>query len=331
MSILYISDYGMVLGRSGGRCVVTKDDEEVTSIPLETLEGVTLLSDAVITSQCMKEFLQRGITVCYFSKGGKYFGRLISTSHVNTARQRLQCALYNSPFALELSKHFVEAKLNNQHVVLYRYSEKRGIDVSAERKMLRNMEYQALRASDNSELIGCEGMGAKAYFAGLGKCVDEEFFFQGRSRRPPKDEVNSLLSLGYSILLNEIYTKIEIKGLSPYFGFMHKDAEKHPTLASDLMEEWRPIIVDSTVMAVINGHELKKEDFELTDAGCYVSKTGLSKFISKLTTKLETKTSYLDYVDYKVNFRIAMQMQLDSLVKAMETGDPSYYKAIKIR
>ncbi len=84
-------------------------------------------------------------------------------------------------------------------------------------------------------------------------------------------------------------------------------------------------------MAVINGHELKKEDFDLTDAGCYVNKAGLTKFIKKLTSKLETKTSYLDYIDYKIDFRTAMQMQLDSLVKAMETGDPSNYKAIRIR
>lgn len=108
------------------------------------------------------------------------------------------------------------------------------------------------------EMIGFEGQAAKYYFRGLAACIDKEFSFQGRSRRPPRDEFNSMISLGYSILMNEVYCKIEMKGLNPYFGFIHRDAEKHPTLASDMMEEWRAVIVDATAMSMINGHEIQK-------------------------------------------------------------------------
>ncbi|MFR8246871.1 MAG: CRISPR-associated endonuclease Cas1 [Roseburia sp.] len=86
-------------------------------------------------------------------------------------------------------------------------------------------------------------------------------FLKRRSRRPPMDLFNSLISLGYSIILNELYGKIGGKGLNPYFGVMHKDREKHPTLASDLMEEWRAVLIDTTALSMLNGHELVKEDF----------------------------------------------------------------------
>lgn len=86
-----------------------------------------------------------------------------------------------------------------------------------------------------SEVIGYEGRAAKSYFQALSQCIDSKFSFHGRNRRPPKDPFNSMISLGYSIVLNEIYREIEMRGLNPYFGFVHRDAENHPTLASDLI------------------------------------------------------------------------------------------------
>ena len=182
-------------------------------------------------------------------------------------------------------------------------------------------------------MIGFEGQAAKSYFQGLSKCIDEEFKFQGRSRRPPKDEFNSMISFGYSLLLNEVYCKIEMKGLNPYFGFIHRDAEKHPTLASDLMEEWRAVIVDATVMSLINGYEIKKEHFQadLDQTGCYLTREGLKIFLNKLERKFRTEVRYLKYTDSAVSFRRAILLQMDRLAKAIEEGDASIYEPIIIR
>lgn len=109
--------------------------------------------------------------------------------------------------------------------------------------------------------MGYEGLAARVYFSALDMLIDKDFHFTGRSKRPPKDPFNSMISLGYSILLNEIYGKLQAKGLNPYFGFIHSDREKHPTLASDMMEEWRAVIVDTTVMSMINGHEIHQNQF----------------------------------------------------------------------
>jgi CRISPR-associated protein Cas1 len=181
--------------------------------------------------------------------------------------------------------------------------------------------------------MGFEGQGAKAYFDGLSNLINPQFEFHGRSKRPPMDEFNSMISLGYSVIMNEVYSKIEEKGLNPYFGFMHRDKENHPTLASDMMEEWRAVIVDSTVMSMINGHEIQKDDFvfNLDEPGCYLTKNGIKLYLSKLEKKLQTEVRYLDYVNHSVSFRRGISMQMDTLAKAIEYEDAKIYKPIEIR
>lgn len=279
------------------------------------------------------ECLKRGISVLYYSKGGTYFGRLQSTGHVNAERQRKQSSLYDTQFAIELAKNIISAKLKNQQVVLKRYEKSRKIPVGDSLKMIHICRERVQQCRTIPEITGYEGQGAKAYFDGLSMLIDPGFKFQGRNRRPPRDEFNSMISLGYSILMNELYGKIEAKGLNPYFGFMHRDKENHPTLASDMMEEWRAVIVDSTVMSMINGHEIQKEDFvtDLDQPGCFLTRNGIKTFISKLEKKFQTEVRYLDYVDYAVSFRRGIALQADALVKAVEAENAELYRPIEIR
>lgn len=214
-----------------------------------------------------------------------------------------------------------------------RYEKSRGLELKEEQKMLSICRGKMNNCGTMAELIGFEGQAAKYYFQGLSKCINPEFRFEGRSKRPPKDEFNSLISLGYSVLMNEVYCKIELKGLNPYFGFIHRDAEKHPTLASDLMEEWRAVIVDATAMSLINGHEIQKSDFQhdMDEPGYYLTKNGLKIFLNKLERKLQTDVRYLSYVDYSVSFRRAILLQMGQLVKAIEKGDAMLYEPVQIR
>lgn len=147
------------------------------------------------------------------------------------------------------------------------------------------------------------------------------------------DPFNSMISLGYSIILNEIYGKIEGKGLNPYFGVMHKDREKHPTLASDLMEEWRAVLIDTTALSMLNGHELTTENFYsgIDQPGVFLEKEGFKKYIQKLETKFRTQNKYLSYVEYSVSFRQALNMQINQFVKAIETENVEEYSPILIR
>ena len=257
MGFLYVNENGATIGVEANQCTVNYKDGMKRLIPIESLDGITIMGRSQMTTQCAEECMSRGIPVSYFSKGGKYFGRLISTGHVNVSRQRKQSALYDTEFAATLAMKILCAKIKNQSVVLRRYEKSRGINLEEEQKMLTICKNKIMTCNRIEEMIGFEGQAAKYYFKGLAACIDKEFSFQGRSRRPPRDEFNSMISLGYSILMNEVYCKIEMKGLNPYFGFIHRDAEKHPTLASDMMEEWRAVIVDATAMSMINGHEIQ--------------------------------------------------------------------------
>ena len=133
--------------------------------------------------------------------------------------------------------------------------------------------------------------------------------------------------------MNNIYEVVEEKGLNPYFGFMHRDGENHPTLVSDLMEEWRAVLIDSTAMSLINGKEILRSNFytDYENPGVFIDKDGLNIFISKLEMKLKTSVKYLKYVDYAVSFRRAIALQVMSLVKAIESQNPDEYEPIVIR
>ena len=121
MGLLYVDENGAVIGVEANRCTVTYKDGLKRSIPIESLEGITILGSAQVTTNCMEECLKRGVPVAYFSRGGNYFGRLQSTGHVNTARQRKQCQLYDTDFAVQLAKKIINAKLKYLIVVFRRY------------------------------------------------------------------------------------------------------------------------------------------------------------------------------------------------------------------
>lgn len=333
MSLLYVDENGAVIGVEGNQCIVKYPDGMRKMIPIETLDSITIMGRAQMTAVCVQECLKKGIPVSYFSRGGSYFGRLQSTGHIHAQRQRMQCMLYETDFAVNLSKRIVSSKLKNQYVVLRRYEKSKDLAETSSAKMIKICRSKIGRCETIPEIMGYEGQGAKAYFEGLSKVINKEFEFHGRNKRPPKDEFNSMLSLGYSVIMNEIYGKIESKGLNPYFGFMHRDKEKHPTLASDMMEEWRAVIVDTTVMGMINGHEISKDDFwtDVDEPGCFLTKNGIKLYLTKLEKKLQTKVRYLDYVDYSVSFRRGMDLQLDMLVRAIENADPNLYQPVEIR
>lgn len=333
MSLIYVNENGATIGVSENRCVIKYPDGMEKLVPIETLESITIMGQAQLTTACVQECLKRGITVSYFSKGGSYFGRLQSTGHINAERQRKQALLYETNFSTELSRRIISSKLKNQYVVLRRYEKSKNMAETDAAKMIRHCRDKLASCSSVSEIMGYEGQGAKAYFDGLSQTIDKNFAFKGRNKRPPRDEFNSMISLGYSVIMNEVYGKIEAKGLNPYFGFMHKDKEKHPTLASDMMEEWRAVIVDSTVMSMINGHEISKEDFlkDVDEPGCFLTRNGIKKYLSKLEKKLQTEVRYLDYVDYPVSFRRGISLQLECLIRAIENEDAGMYKPIEIR
>ena len=333
MSCLYVTEVGATINFVGQRIEVkTKHDSR--SVPIELLESIEIYGKAQMTSHAMCECMRRNIPVSFHKSSGYYLGRLNPPGGTNVARQRMQFRLTeDDSFSLNLAKRFISAKIHNQIVLLRRYSKNNNYKANDEIATMLKVEHRLERCTSSEELIGCEGYAARTYFQGMGRLVDEAFSFQGRSRRPPEDEFNAMISYGYSMLFHEIYAKVEKRGLNSYLAFLHKDKESHPALVSDLMEEWRPVIVDSTVMSLLNGHEITKEHFDIPEDknGIFLNKEGRKIFISKMEKKFRSEMRYLAYVDYEVSFRRGLDLQVNQLIKAMEEQDPDTYMPVRIR
>lgn len=333
MSYLYVMEYGACISLEANCVKVTGRERECRSIPIETLECIRILNGVQITTQCLVACMKRGIPISYYSASGNYYGRTEAAYRVCAVRQRKQAKLYHTKFALELGREILRAKVKNQEVLLRRYARDKKADLSEEIRMIKIFYGKIPKSASYTQMMGYEGGAAKYYFQGLGKVIDPRFSFSGRSKRPPKDEFNAMLSLGYSFLMNEICGILESKGLNPYFGFIHRDREGHPTLASDLMEEWRAVLVDAVALSLTNGHEIYPEHFyrEEGASGYLLTKEGLRIFIDKFERKRRTKMKYLSYADHPVSFRRAMEMQTERLLKAIEQEDAGLYHPVHIR
>jgi CRISPR-associated protein Cas1 len=335
VACLYVTEQGSKIRSSGGRIIVAGQDGSTRSVPVETLESIMLFGRVELTAKAQEECLSRGISVTFLSTRGHYFGRLQSTGHMNTFRLKKQMQLSeNREECLKLTKKILEAKIHNQIVLARRYSRNRS-DIDNHR-LINDMSVidRKIESSDSLEqALGYEGIAARAYFKILSNLIDEEFKFNGRNRRPPKDPFNSMISLGYTILLYEIYAGIEARSMSPYFGFIHQIRENHPTLASDLLEEWRAVIVDATVLSLIQGHEVNSSDFDRDPdtGGVMLNRTALSAFIRKLENKMRTETQYFDYLDHPVMFRRAIWWQTKTLAGCIDQGNFDSYRPLRIR
>jgi len=332
MSCLYVNESGAVISVDGGYFCVTQKNGLVRKMPKELLESITLFGNSAITTPCIQECLRRGVQVHYFSGKGAYYGKLISTRQVNGARLREQIlAFEDREFCLALAKKIAAAKIRNQIVLLRRYQRGREELVSENILGMKQMEGRAARSVNDEELMGVEGAAARLYFAGLGRLVRQEFAFSGRNRQPPRDAFNAMLSLGYTLLLYEIYAEIEGRGMTPYIGFYHKIRAGHPCLASDLMEEWRAMVVDAVTMSLVQGGEISPQQFEPDDetGGVLLRPDGMKIFIRKLERKFQSTVHYLGGVDSSV--RRCFYLQTAALAKAVEERDPSFYQPILLR
>lgn len=328
----YITEEGAYIQKRGGNFVVGRNNECVMEIPEEVLESLTLIDSVQVSSQAMVELLRLGVPVTWLSRTGFFFGRLESTRHVNVFRQESQILMKGSGFYLRMGKKVIGAKVHNQLTVLRRYQ--RNTDIEGVRRAID--EIIALRKSiprceTSEQLMGYEGAIAKVYFRALGLLVPEEFAFMGRSRRPPLDPFNAMLSFGYTLLMYDIYTALSNEGLHPYFGFLHALKNRHPALASDLMEEWRAVLVDSMVLSLVSHHEIRPEHFtsmKEDGPGIIMTREGRAIFLRSYEKKMRTVNRYLEG---KHSYRRTLSYQVRQYAQALLAKNEEMYEPISLR
>lgn len=331
MAFAYITEEGATIHKRGGRFVVSRNNEVMFELPIATLENVVVIDSVQISSQAITEFLDRGIHVTWLSDTGKFFGRLEATTNVDVKKHYMQMLLCeNEEFYLNLARKVVIAKVDNQALLLKRYS-RNCADATLVQDInnIYAIRKNLFRATGIEEIMGHEGYIARCYFNALGKVVKPDFRFTKRSKQPPRDAFNSMLSFGYTLLMYELYTAIIQQGLHPYFGFLHSLRSGHPALASDLIEEWRAVIVDAMVLSLIEHREIHLTDFRQEEnGGVYLERAGRKKFLRAFERKMRSTNQYLGD---KQSFRCGITQQVGDFSKAIMHKSADMYIPLKIR
>ena len=338
-NVLYVDEDGCAIKKTGERILVAKENEILRDIPLIHLGQIVISGNVNLTTPAMQTLLHEGIPVVFLSGYGRYHGAL--TPHVsrNSLLRAAQHRVANNPVqCLDLSKAFVQGKLVNMRTMLQRRKWQATDKTDpvlepllANIKAMQAMEKRANTATELPELLGIEGNASAAYFGSFDFLLKSEvgFDFQRRSRRPPADPTNALLSFAYSLLTADLMSAIQTVGLDPYIGFFHQLKYGKPCLALDLMEEFRPILADSVVITLINNRRIKPEDFTQSHGGWYLKPHRRKVFYAAYETR-KNETITHPVFKYKLTFRRAIELQVRLLAKYL-TGEIEQYTPLTIR
>jgi CRISP-associated protein Cas1 len=352
MPTLYVTEPGARIEKEHGRLLVTKEDEVLLAVPLTQVTEVVLMSGVGTTTPALLSLLDHGAGLTLISGEGRLRGRLIAAEARNLPLRHKQYARSSDPkFALEISRAIVTGKLKNCRTLARRMARQRPADAAppaeapdttrpagdeaqaggeapaelpVELAKLTAMLAQAQTARDLAELRGAEGLGSRIYFGHLKAALRRELTFEKRTRRPPKDAANALLSLAYTLLTNALFTACEVAGLDPYDGFFHADKYGRPALALDLVEEFRPIVADSVVLTVVNNRMVEPDDFEPGEnGGVRLTRRSLRGFVKQFSRRLNTEVYHPD-AGRALSYQKIFEVQARRLRKCIESGTPNY-------
>lgn len=275
MSYLEDKTTFFVLGRdselsSRGRQFRVRSGGKVKSVPVVRVLDIVVHNSVKISGSALSLAAENSIPFHYVNNRGDYYGTFSDGLGANIFLRRRQYEKRFDPnFSLIIARSIVEGKRDNQQWVLDSLSDGLTLPVVGKTDSLES-------------LLGSEGKISAVYWDCFSRLIkNPDFEFKRRTKRPPSDEINALLSFGYTLLVNRITSILLYVGLDPYLGFYHQDFYKRPALALDLMEEWRPIAVDKFVLTLINRRELKPTDFERKGAVVWLAAKSRNTFIAK--------------------------------------------------
>lgn len=339
MATLYVVEQGAEIGCNGERIEVRREGKLIGSVPLVKLEDIVIFGNVGVSTPALKRLLDRGIEVTFMTIDGRYQGRLIgqTTAHVTLRQAQYACAA-DAERTLKLAQACVEGKLRNQRAVLQRFSRNRAnppADAIAAADDLDAFIHRVSRTTRLSSLRGVEGSATARYFAGLRSLIGPEWNFHSRQRRPPPDPVNLLLSLGYTLLAHKVLGAVQAAGFDPYLGYLHSLDYGRPSLALDLMEEFRPILIDSLVARVCNDGRLRPEHFRTGDEErpVIINDEGKRIFLTAFEERMRTEATHPEGADSgpgKVTYTRCIALQARRLARVIR-GDIERYEPFTAR
>ncbi|MFM6356553.1 type I-D CRISPR-associated endonuclease Cas1d [Planktothrix sp.] len=334
MGTVYITVDDAFIGKTDERLTVKADKKTVLDVPLIKVDGIVILGRATISPAVVQELLERHIPLTFLTDTGRYLGRLEPEMTKNIFVRKAQWqAAGESEQALHLVQGFVRGKLKNYRVMLLRQARKYS-ELNFETALTRLDHAIAPISNTNNinSLRGLEGAGSAAYFGAFDQLIrGDGFSFNSRNRRPPTDPVNSLLSFGYSLLCHDVQSAVNLVGFDPYLGYLHFQHYGRPSLALDLMEEFRPLIVDSMVLSAINLKQLTPDDFttEPISNAVSLSPEGRRTFLKLYEQKKQSKFKH-PVLGQQCTYQEAFEIQARLLAKYL-MGDIEKYPPLVLK
>lgn len=318
LNTLFVTSEDIYLSLEGENVVANRDKNKVAQYPLHTIAGILSFSYSGASPALMGACAQRGISLSFCTPGGKFLARVCGASNGNVLLRRQQYRVADDPSqSCAIAKAMVFGKIYNARWCIERTKRDHGLRVDTQHltevsTQLKNLLPRLLSITDSDSLRGLEGAGATAYFSVFNQMIlgdSAVFQFRARSRRPPLDPVNALLSFAYSLLTHDCAWALESVGLDSYVGFLHRDRPGRTSLALDLMEELRPCIADRFVLTCINNRIFHKSDFEYRESGgVFLDDNGRKTFLKRWQERKKDMLTH-PFLDEKIPWGLVPYLQ----------------------
>lgn len=322
LNTLFITTGGTYLARNGQSVLVRHEGETRLRVPVHNLEGIVCMGNVSCSPPLMELCAGAGVTISHLSLNGKFIARIQGPVSGNVLLRREQYRVAdNLGRCADIASSMVMGKVRNCRNVMQRTLRRGGSadgDLQAAIRQLADIERCITPELGLEQIRGLEGEAANVYFGVFNELITQgggDFHFRGRSRRPPKDNVNALLSFLYTILVHDAISALETVGLDPAVGFLHRDRPGRPSLALDLMEEFRPLVADRLCLALINRGQIKSGGFTTDEVGGVRMDDKTRKTV--IVTYQERKQEEIKhpFIGEKMPWGLALHMQASLLAR----------------
>jgi CRISP-associated protein Cas1 len=338
LNTLYITSDEAYVHKERETFIVKVDDKKVFQAPIHTIENIVCFGFKPLTPQIMAFCAENNVGISYLTESGKFLARVYGQQKGNVILRKTQYAISDDEYqSLQIAKPIIAAKVSNYRYLLLRHQrnhpDKSSDDVSSASETLGSRLANIEQADSLDELRGYEGECANTYFSVLSYLITtqkEDFNFVQRTKRPPLDPANALLSFLYAILANDVRSALETVGLDPQVGFLHQIRPGRPSLALDIMEEFRAYLGDRVMLNLINLKQVTIKDFDIRESGEVRMSDNARKELLTAYQKRKQEEITHPFLGEKMTIGLLPHIQAQLLARYirgdMETYPPFYLK-----
>lgn len=333
LNTLFVTSEDVYLTLDGENVVAKREKEVLARYPLHTLSGILCFSYPGASPALMGACAERGISLAFCTPRGKFLARVSGENNGNVLLRRTQYRIADDPQqSCRIARNMIFGKLYNARWSIERTRRDHGLRLDEEKlldasRKIQNLLPDVLKETNLDSLRGLEGTGATAYFSVFDEMIlnqDDAFTFQSRSRRPPLNPVNAMLSFAYALLSNDCASALESVGLDSYVGFLHQDRPGRSSLALDLMEELRPCMADRFVLTMLNNRKLKPADFDWRENGSVTMRDDARRIFLKNWQEKKQNTITHPYLGEKIPWGLAPYVQALLLARTLREDLEEY-------